>query len=93
MSDADEKDPQDTIGFKIVTSVAALAAGWIAQKALVALWKGVTGNDAPEDPDDDSATIVGVVGFAAATGAVAALARAFASRGVRKVAERAAARR
>ncbi|GAA2518343.1 DUF4235 domain-containing protein [Rarobacter incanus] len=90
---SDEDAMEDTIGYRIVTSVAALAAGWLAQKILVSAWKAITGNDAPQDPDDDSATLVGVVGFAAATGAVAALARALASRSVKSVAARSAQRR
>ncbi|SNS66745.1 Protein of unknown function [Micrococcales bacterium KH10] len=90
---SDNEEMTDSFGYKIVTAVTALAAGWLAQKVLVAGWKAITGNDAPENPDDESANIVGVVGFAAATGAVAALARAAATRGVRKAAAKAAARR
>ncbi|GAA2238106.1 hypothetical protein GCM10010401_07910 [Rarobacter faecitabidus] len=90
---SEETEETDTIGFKIVTGVAALAAGWVAQKTLTTAWKSITGNDAPEDPDDDTASTVAVVIFAATAGAVSALARVIATRSVRKVAARSAARR
>ncbi len=83
-----DKDTTDTLTYKVTVSLLSLASGWLAQKALVALWRTAAGKEAPKNIDDDDSTVVGVVGFAAVSAAVAALTRALASRGTKKVAAR-----
>ena len=68
------------IGWKLASTAAlalsALAAGKVAEIG----WKLVTGNDAPTD-DDDTATLVGVIAFAAVSAAAVAVAQRYAIRG------------
>ncbi|HIZ37079.1 MAG TPA: DUF4235 domain-containing protein [Candidatus Ruania gallistercoris] len=70
---------------KLVTTVAAVAAGFAANKLLAAGWKAITGHEPPTgDPDDGEISIGELVVFAAVSGAVVAFARTFATRGAAK---------
>jgi len=88
-----EKSETDTLAFKVVSSLLALGAGWVAQKIVTSVWRRSTGHDAPQSIDDEDASLAGVVAFAAISGAVAALTRALATRGTQKAAHRIAAAR
>lgn len=68
---------------KIITSLTVLAAGFVATKALDLVWKAVTGNK-PPSMDDDDVPLRQIVMFAAASGAIAALARSGATRATTK---------
>ena len=81
-----------SIPMKIATLAVSAAAGWAAQKAVTALWTKATGHT-PATVDDDDATMVSVVTFAAVTGATAALTRVLASRSTRRMASRLHARK
>ncbi|PWD50912.1 hypothetical protein C8046_09860 [Serinibacter arcticus] len=73
---------------KIVTTLAVMAAGFAATKALDLVWRRVTGHRPPSQEDD--ATVRELVMFAAVSGALAALARAGTTRAVtRYIAKRA----
>ncbi|CAM3780441.1 DUF4235 domain-containing protein [Occultella aeris] len=66
---------------KIVTTVAAIAAGFAANKLISLVWKGVTGHEPPTgDADDGEISLGELVVFAAVSGAVVAFARTFATR-------------
>ncbi len=70
---------------KLVTTVAAIAAGFAANKLLSVGWKAVTGHEPPTgDADDGEISIGELVVFAAVSGAVVAFARTFATRGAAK---------
>lgn len=69
---------------KVVTTIAVIVAGLVANKALGAAWKGVTGHEPPLDEKNDEAPIAEIVLFAAISGALVALARAYANRGAAK---------
>ena len=69
---------------KVVTAVATIAAGLVANKVLSAAWKGVTGHEPPVDEKNDEAPLTELVLFAAVSGALVALARAYANRGAAK---------
>ena len=70
---------------KLVTTVAAVAAGFAANKLIAVGWKAVTGHEPPTgDPDDGEISIGELVVFAAVSGAVVAFARTFATRGAAK---------
>lgn len=86
-------DDDDSMVDKLILVGASAAAAWAAQKLLSAIWKKSTGHEAPKDPLNNESTIPAIVGFAAITGAVAALSRIVASRGARKVTARLAAGR
>lgn len=88
---ADDND-EGMVDKLILIGTSALAA-WLAQKLLSAVWRKTTGHDAPKDPVDNESTIPAIVGFAAVTGAVAALSRIAANKGARKVTARMAAGR
>ncbi|TDE99017.1 DUF4235 domain-containing protein [Occultella glacieicola] len=64
---------------KIVTTVAAIAAGFAANKVIELAWKGVTGHE-PPTADDGEISLTELVVFAAVSGAVVAFARTFATR-------------
>lgn len=81
-----------SMSVKLATLAVSASAGWLAQKAVTALWTKATGHT-PATVDDDDATLVSVVTFAAVTGAVAALTKVLASRGTRRVAHRMTARK
>ena len=81
-----------SIPVKIATLVVSAAAGWVAQKAVTALWTKATGHT-PATVDDDDATMVSVVTFAAVTGATAALTKVLAKRSTLRWASRMSARR
>lgn len=72
---------------KLATLAVSFGAGWLAQKAVTALWTKATGHS-PSTVDDDDATLVSVVTFAAVTGATAALTRVLAARGTARFAGR-----
>ncbi|UFU06175.1 DUF4235 domain-containing protein [Ruania halotolerans] len=70
---------------KVVTTVAAIAAGFAANKLLTVGWKAATGHAPPSgDADDDEASLGELVIFAAVSGAVIAFSRIIASRGASK---------
>ncbi|GMA32753.1 DUF4235 domain-containing protein [Litorihabitans aurantiacus] len=72
---------------KIVTTLAVMAAGFVATKALSLVWRKVTGHEPPSHGDD--ASVRELVVFAAISGALAALARAGTTRAVtRAIAKR-----
>lgn len=65
---------------KIVTTLAVMAAGFAATKALDLVWRTATGHRPPSKEDD--ASVREIVIFAAVSGAFAALARAGTTRAV-----------
>jgi len=69
---------------RIVSTVAAIAAGLVANQALKLVWKGITGHTPPDDEKDADAPIPEIVIFAAVSGALVALARTYANRGAHK---------
>lgn len=77
---------------KLATLAISFGAGLLAQKIVKTVWLKATGKPGSL-VDDDDATIASMVGFAAVTGATAALTRVLAARGTSKVAARLAARR
>lgn len=81
-----------SITVKLATLAVSAAAGWAAQKAVTALWTKATGHT-PATVDDDDATLVSVVTFAAVTGATAALTKVLATRSTKRFAHRMSARK
>lgn len=81
-----------SVPMKLTTLAVSLGAGWLAQKAVAALWTKATGHS-PVHADDDDATVASIVAFAAVTSATAALTRVLATRGTSRVATRIHARR
>lgn len=69
---------------KVITAVATIVAGLVANKVLSAAWKGVTGHEPPVDEKDGDFPLAEIVIFAAISGAIVALARAYANRGAAK---------
>ncbi|MGC0251902.1 DUF4235 domain-containing protein [Pseudactinotalea sp. Z1748] len=69
---------------RVVTAVATIVAGLVANKVLGTAWKSVTGHEPPTDDKDGSMPIAEIVLFAAISSALVALVRAYASRGAHK---------
>ncbi|MDR2564949.1 MAG: DUF4235 domain-containing protein [Bifidobacteriaceae bacterium] len=65
---------------RLATSLAAVAAGFIASHLVKAVWRGVSGQDAPEDPDDLAVSTIQVTVFAAVVAAATAIAQTLATR-------------
>lgn len=81
-----------SVPMKLTTLAVSLGAGWVAQKAVTALWTKATGHS-PVTTDDDDATVASIVAFAAVTSATAALTRVLASRSTSRFAKRLSARK
>jgi siroheme synthase len=64
---------------RAVTTVAALAAAFVAQKAVAAGWTFVTGSN-PRDEDDDDQPLLEVLVFAAVSAGAIAVAKTWAAR-------------
>ncbi|WP_277210808.1 DUF4235 domain-containing protein [Isoptericola croceus] len=79
---------EPSLGVKIGTLAATVAAGWVAQKLIKVVWEKATGHDAPIDLDTDDIPLVQAITFAAVTGGVAVLARRLARQGVTKAVNR-----
>ncbi|MFV0427068.1 MAG: DUF4235 domain-containing protein [Beutenbergiaceae bacterium] len=70
---------------KLIAAALSIGTGLIATKALSAAWKGITGHEPPEAIDDDGeVSITEVVIFAGVSAAVAALLKAYVTRGTAK---------
>lgn len=68
------------IGWKLASTAALALSAMAAGKVVEMGWKAVTGNSAPTE-DNDDATIIGVIAFAAVSAAVVAVAQRYAIRG------------
>ncbi len=73
---------------KAAGTVAALAAAWVVQRAIGAVWKATRGHDLPTGKDDADEAVSEVVAAAVITGALGALVRVLATRGGAKAARR-----
>lgn len=74
---------------KGVGTLAALAAAWVVQRAISAVWKATRGHDVPSATKASTDEAVGeVVAAAVITGAVGALVRVLATRGGAKAARK-----
>ena len=71
---------------KLIATVVTLGTGLVATKAISLAWKGITGHEPPRaiDDADGEISITEVVLFAAVSAAVAAVIRAFVTRGTVK---------
>lgn len=83
-------DPNTERMIKMATAVAALAAGFAAQRALQAGWHLVTGRNAPGPDDDDDGSLAEVLVFTALSAAAVGVIRVWVTRGTRRVALKAA---
>lgn len=70
---------------RIVSTVAALLAGLVANKLVAASWRAATGHAAPTDPDEPDVDLREALVFAVVSGALIALARLVAVRGAHKL--------
>lgn len=86
-------ETEQTLGEKVGTLALTIAAGWVAQKAVSMIWKGVTGNDAPNKPDDPELDLLQATVFAAVAAGTAVFAKRLAAKGAHRAAVRIAARR
>jgi hypothetical protein len=91
--DVAQIETEQTLAEKVGTLALTLAAGWVAQKAVSMIWKGVTGNDAPNKPDDPELDLVQATVFAAVAAGTAVLAKRLAAKGAHRAALGLAARR
>jgi uncharacterized membrane protein YidH (DUF202 family) len=64
----------------LYTTVATIAAGFVAGEIVKFVWKAVSGKGAPSDPEDLTASTVQVTLFAVALAAATAAAQTLASR-------------
>ena len=74
---------------KGVGALAALAAAWVAQKAISAVWRQIMGHDVPTGTDDTENAMSELVDAAVVTGAIGTVVRVLATRGGTKVARKA----
>jgi hypothetical protein len=81
----DAGQPAPDTATRVATTVAAVAAAFVAQRALVVAWRTVTGHQPDEDVDS---SLTEVVVFAAVSAATIAVARTLVSRRVRAYMQR-----
>lgn len=71
---------------KLVSTALILGAGFAATKATSLVWRAVTGHEPPTGIDDEGYTsITEVVVFAAISSAAAALVKAYATKGAKRL--------
>ncbi len=72
---------------KLVRTAIVLGAGFAATKATSMIWRAVTGHEPPTeiDADDGQISVTEVVIFAAVSSAAAALVKAFAAQGAKRI--------
>lgn len=71
---------------KLISTAIVLGAGFAATKATSVLWRAVTGHEPPTELDDDGhISVTEVVIFAAVSSAAAALVKAFATKGAKRL--------
>lgn len=71
---------------KLVSTAIVLGAGFAATKATSVIWRAVTGHEPPTEIDDDGQiSVTEVVLFAAVSSAAAALVKAFATKGAKRI--------
>ena len=58
---------------RLVRTGVSIGAGFVATKAVEAIWKAVTGDEEAPNTDDDQATLLRVVTFATISAGVSAL--------------------
>ena len=73
---------------KVAGTVVALAAAWVAHKAINAAWKAASGHQPPSPDDEGDSGLGELVAAAAATGALVAVSRVLATRGTKTFASR-----
>lgn len=69
------------MGWKITSAVAGIAAGFVARQVIKRGWEKVTGEDAPDSPEDPRLTWGQAIAFAAVSGVVMEVVRTVAARG------------
>lgn len=79
---ADQK--QDMIA-KLVGVGVALGSAWLAQQVIGRVWRTVLGHNPPKPEDEGDARFGEVLAAATVTGALVALSRVFATRGMAKI--------
>lgn len=79
---------------KLINMAIVMGAGFAATKVISLAWKGITGHEPPKeiDADDGSVSVTEVVIFAAVSSATAALVKAYASKGAKRLTARPATR-
>ena len=80
MSDTKQKQ-QQTFVAKLVGTVAAIAAAFVAQQVINQAWKAKTGHKPPKAEDEGEAGLGELVAATAITGAIIGVARLLATRG------------
>lgn len=68
----------------IAGGVSALAATWVAHKAIAVTWKAVVGHEPPKPESEEDVRFAEVALAAVLTGALVALVRVLATRGTAK---------
>lgn len=69
-------------GYKVMTTVAALAGALVARKVLSFAWKATTGKEPPSNPEHPEVTWAEALSWAIASGALVGLARLVAQKKV-----------
>jgi uncharacterized protein DUF4235 len=76
---------QMDIRTRVVSGLAAMAAGFVARKITVFAWTRVTGRTPPDDPQDPEVALVEAIGFAVVLGVGMEVARLIATRTATRV--------
>lgn len=69
---------------KIVSTLAVVGVGIVANRLISLAWKGVTGHEPPTGRDDGEISMAELVVYAAISGAAVAFTKTYANRGAAK---------
>lgn len=72
------------IGWKLVSTAAAAGAGLVANKAVDASWKGVTGHTTPTEDTEDEYGLGEIIAFAIVSAVIASVASVLARQAAKK---------
>jgi len=81
-------EQQNSMLAKVAGAAVALAAAWVAHKAIDAAWKAASGHKAPKPDDEGDSGLGELVAAAALSGALVAASRVLATRGTKSFASR-----
>lgn len=74
----------NNIAEKLLSTGISIAGGFIGSKLVEVAWRGITGEDAPKDPEDTDQSLVRAVVFAAITAGISSLIKIGSQRGAHK---------
>jgi hypothetical protein len=81
-------EKSEELQWRVMGTLGAVAAAWVAKRLMNTTWTAVTGNEPPSNPESPETTWKEAVGWAVLSGVILGLARLVATRQAAKVWEK-----